>query len=230
MARCSHCFGLVGNPAQVRTVGDLDHFLILTSGKSVMCSYIINDLSDSLDVNLCYYVCSSHDIRNTSLQVMRVIAIQLLRRLPDLASLIANSYVYQGSSCGMLQLRKLLPQLLEISPRTRIVIDGLDECPTDIQNSLMKDLSAICLGAQICCKLLFSSRREGLIYEKLSGKPQIILDGKQEVESDIRSFVKHRIKKLRTQDEALLKNIESILVEKANGKPLMDVLISKCSP
>jgi len=107
--------------------------------------------------------------------------------------------------------------MLEIVPDTRILMDGLDECSPENQRAVLKDIQAICVGPEIRCKVLFSSRREVPIYEKLSSKPQILLDGREEVDSDIRSYVKYKVTKLRTSDENLLNMIESILVEKANG-------------
>ena len=118
----------------------------------------------------------------------------------------------------MTQLRVLVPQLLEIAANTRIVVDGLDECSKENQRAILKELEAIYTGATTRCKVLFSSRREVHIYKKLSEQPQISLDGRQEVDWDIRSFVKYKMTKLRTSDQDLLARIESILVEKANGE------------
>jgi hypothetical protein len=117
----------------------------------------------------------------------------------------------------MAQLRILIPQLLEIMPNTRIIIDGLDECATESQRAVLKDLQTLCLGPERRCRLLISSRRDVTISERLSQKPQILLDGRGEVDTDIRSFVKYKIAPLRTSDKELLKRIETILVEKANG-------------
>jgi len=185
-----------------------------------MCSYIIQQLLATPDLDTLYYFCSSHDIRDTSLQILRTLALQLLRRHPDMASMISHEFVYQGTSCGKAQLRVLIPQLLEISPSARIVIDGIDECSTEIQKLLLKDLQSLCLGGNSRCKILLSSRKEVHLAEKLSKKPQISLDGRDEVTSDIRLYVKYQITKLKTSNEDLLKTIESILVHKANGKSL----------
>jgi hypothetical protein len=68
------------------------------------------------------------------------------------------------------------------------------------------------------CKVLFFSRKEVHIRDKLSGKPQILLDGRMEVDLDIRSYVKYNIKQLHTSDALLLGRLESILAEKANGQ------------
>lgn len=183
-----------------------------------MCSYIIRVLDQTVGLNMCYYFCNSQGAGAVSSQILRTVALQLLRCNLDLASLIANEYVYRGSNCGMAQLRVLIPQILELLPCTRIVIDGLDECSIDDQKTILKELQALCLRPTIRCKLLFSSRQEVYIREKLSGKPHIPLEKRDEVESDIRLFVRYKMTQLRTSNRTLLKKIESLLVEKANGE------------
>ncbi|KAH7308822.1 hypothetical protein BKA65DRAFT_174630 [Rhexocercosporidium sp. MPI-PUGE-AT-0058] len=188
------------------------------AGKSVMCSYILQLLEKpSSQHHVSYYFCNSQESGNICSQILRTIALQLLRRKVDLASLIANQYVYLGTSCGMAQLRTLLPQMLETLESTRIIIDGLDECPElETQVSILRELQRL-LGKDLHCKVIISSRREVKIAEKLSRKPQIQLDGRQEVESDIRLYVKYKIGSIETADHELRAKIESILVEKANG-------------
>jgi hypothetical protein len=183
-----------------------------------MCSYMIKVLETIPGLSPCYYFCNSKELTNICDQILRTIALQLLRGHLDLASLIANQFVYRGYTCGMAQLRNLIPQLLEIVPHTRIVIDGIDECSNESQRAIIKELQALCLSPVPHCKILFSSRKEVHIYEKLSGKPQIPLDSREEVESDIRLYVKYKIRQLRTSDADLMSRIESNLVEKANGE------------
>ena len=165
---------------------------------------------------MCYYFCNSTEAGNICGQVLRTVALQLLRRNVDLASLVANQYVYPGFSCSLVQLRNLLPQMLEVTKLPRIVIDGLDECSEESQMSVLKDLLRL-LGKDVNCKIIIASRREVKIFEKLSNKPQIKLDNREEVESDIRLYVKYHIGSIETEDSRLRQNIESILVEKANG-------------
>jgi len=183
-----------------------------------MCSYIIRFISETRGLSSCYYFCRSQDTKTVSSHILKTVVLQLLRQHIDLASLIANEFVYCGSSCGITHLKILVAKLLEIVPFTRIIIDGIDECSNEDQKTILRELQAICFGPNVRCKILFSSRREVYIREKLSGKPEIPLDGRMEVECDIRSFVKYNIKKLRTSDELLLGRLESILAEKANGR------------
>ena len=165
----------------------------------------------------CYYFCNSQDTGNVCQQVLTIIVLQILRQHPDICTLIANEFVYRGVSCGMAQLRILIPQLLQIISYTRIVVDGIDECSKENQKAVLKELQAVCIGPITHCKVLFSSQRDVHIRQTLSEQPQISLDGRQEVDWDIRSFVNYEIMKLHTSDRDLLDRIESILVEKANG-------------
>jgi hypothetical protein len=145
-------------------------------------------------------------------------SLQLLRFNLDLASLIANQFVYRGLPCGMVQLRELVPQLLQTTSYTRVVIDGVDECSRDDQKTILKEINALCVGPEMPSKVLYSSRKEVDIRDKLFGKPQIPLDGRHEVELDIRLYVRNKIRQLRTSDTELLNRIESILTRKANGE------------
>jgi hypothetical protein len=188
-------------------------------GKSVMCSYLVEAVRKVPALTVCYYFCNSKDPNDVCGQILRTIVLQLLRSHLDLASLIANQYVYQGHSCGMPRLRELIPQLLQTVPHTRIIIDGIDECPNESQ-AILKEVDNLCADPETHCKVLLSSRKEADIREKLSGKPQVSLDGRNEVEMDIRLYLKYKIRQLRTSDEALLHKIESILAEKANGEKL----------
>lgn len=212
-------YGSMGNPERVRRMGLFNRkILIVPTGKSVMCSYTVRFLKHMRGVITCFYFCSSKSPGNICDQVLRTIALQLLRSNLDLASLIANQYVYLGVSCNMAQLRSLLLQMLEVIPQVRIVVDGIDECSKKSQKSFLKEIQSICLSSLIKCKILFSSRKDHYIDEKLSGKSQISLDQREEVETDIILYVKHKMKRLPTSNRALIDKVEEILAKKANGR------------
>ena len=180
-----------------------------------MCSYIIRTLTDTPNLTTCYYFCNSEETDNVCLQILTIIVLQIIRQHPEVCSLIANEFAYRVVNCGMVQLRILVPQLLEVVAYTRIIIDGIDECSKDNQKMILKELQAVCAGSSHC-KVLFSSRKEVHIQGKLA-KNQISFDGRIEVNVDIRSLVKYKIAKLPTSNQKLLDRIESTLVEKANG-------------
>jgi hypothetical protein len=183
-----------------------------------MASYVVGTLLEMPSVDTLYYFCNGQDGDNVCTQILKVLALQILRQYQDAASLIANAFVYEAKNCGMKELRILVPQLLKLSSCTRIIIDGLDECSKPGQKAALKELQDLCLSQNSDSKILFSSRKEVHLAKKLSAKPQILLDGHEKVDSDIRLYVKYKIGKLRTSDPTLLESIESILVDKANGK------------
>jgi hypothetical protein len=199
---------------------------MVNTGKSVMCSYVIGTLLQTSGLDTLYYFCNGQDGDNVCVQILRTLALQLLRQHQDAASLIANEFVYRTKNCGLQELRTLIPQLLAISAYTRIIIDGVDECSKRGQKAILKELQDLCLRRNSHCKILFSSRKEVHLAEKLSAKPQISLDGHEKVESDIHLFVKYKIRELRTSDATLLNTIESNLVDKANGKRIDHLLVS----
>jgi hypothetical protein len=192
-------------------------FAHYAAGKTVTCSYIIQHVELTPTLALCYYFCNSQDNGNVSHDILRTLALQLLRCDPDLCSLIANDYVYSGLPCGVTQIRKLIPQLLAVVSNSRIIIDGVDECSPSSQRAILEDLQSVCLGSTSSCKILFSSRAEPQIKKIFLSKPQILLDGREEIDLDIRSYVKYKLGDLQTSDQSLLDKIELILVSKAGG-------------
>ncbi|TGO32628.1 hypothetical protein BHYA_0301g00120 [Botrytis hyacinthi] len=187
------------------------------SGKSVICSYIIQKIIERPGLTTCYYYCDSRSSGNVCQQILATISIQLLRQHHEISTLVANEFVYRGVDCTMTQLRALVPQLLQTVASTRIVIDGLDECSKEDQKLILKELRTICIGPALQCKVLFSSRKEAHIRQKLLKQPYIALDSRQEVNQDIQSYLKYKVSKLDTSDQELLKRIEITLMEKANG-------------
>ncbi|CAG8952745.1 hypothetical protein HYFRA_00008989 [Hymenoscyphus fraxineus] len=185
------------------------------SGKSVMCSYLIQKLTDIPDLTVSYYFCNSNDTGKVCGQILTTVVLHILRQHPDTAALITNDFVYRGLGCGMPQLKTLIPKLLQLIGYTRIIVDGIDECSKENQKSIMKELQPLFISGN--CKILFSSRKEVHIREKLSKQPRVSLDGRPEVDQDIRTFIKHKLAKLCTSDQDLLDRIEAILVGRANG-------------
>ncbi|KAF8865135.1 hypothetical protein BDZ45DRAFT_474377 [Acephala macrosclerotiorum] len=187
------------------------------AGKSVMCSFIVQELIRISTLDSCYYFCSGQDADHDYGHLLRTLALQLLRRNLDLASMISNEFVYKGISCGVKVLKTLLPRMLQVMQCTRIIVDGIDELSKESQSLVLKDLQTFCDAETSHCKIIFSSRKEVYLLENLSKKPQICLDNRAEVNSDIKLYVKSAIVALRTLDEDLLNRIEAILVNKADG-------------
>jgi hypothetical protein len=203
-------------------------FSNLTEGKSVMCASIISLLEKVEMLNVCYYFCNNQDDGwdNSSERILGIIAIQLLRAHPELASLITNEFASRGVSSSVAQLRVLVPKLLELHPYTRIVIDGFDECSKSTQKALLKDLQATCLDPKLHCKMLVSSRKEMNIKTELDKKPFISFDENEKVESDIQLYIAYKIQLPQSNfigelEPEVFENIARILAEKADGKSFL---------
>jgi len=182
------------------------------------CSFIVQELLKRPNLTTCYYFCNNQEEGNICLGILSIIVLQLLRQHPVLSTLIAHEYAYGGSPCGVSQLRRLVPQLLAIIGYTRVVVDGIDECPKADQKAILKEFQALCTGPSSHCKVLFSSRRDADIQARLSKQPQIPLQRRGEGDSDIRSFVKNELSKFHTSDQKVLDILEAILIEKADGE------------
>jgi hypothetical protein len=190
-----------------------------------MSTSIIDLLEKGKTLNVCYYFCNNQDDGwdNPGERILGIIAIQLLRAHPELASLITNEFVSRGLSSSLAQLRILVPKLLELQPCTRIVVDGIDECSKSGQKALLKELQATCLGPKLRCKILFSSRKEPDIKTELDKKAKISLDENDQIESDIQLYVTHKIQLLQSSFDGelgpgLFNNIARSLAEKADGR------------
>ena len=191
--------------------------MLTTVGKSVMCSYILRNLRLTSGITACWYFCDSQD--DSCNRVLRTIALQLLRSQIDLASLVFNKYVSQGCNTSTAQLRLLIPEMLEVIPCTRLVVDGLDECSHENQKQILKETQALRINSKLHFKILFSSREEVYIAAKLRGKPFISLsESKENVNKDIQAYVHHAFGKLQNKFQAThLSEVESVVVEKSKG-------------
>lgn len=125
------------------------------SGKSVMSSYIVSTLMETSSVDTMYYFCTSLDVHDSCNLVLRTLALQLLRRHPEFASIISNEFFHK--SCSTPQLRILIPKMLATSLCPRIVLDGVDETSQEDQRLLLKELQNVCFASNPNCKILFSS-------------------------------------------------------------------------
>lgn len=191
-----------------------------------MSSYILGRLLETEAVDTLYYFCTSQDIHDSCNLVLRTFALQLLRQHPDLASLISNEFFHK--TCGLVQLRALLPKMLATSCSTRIILDGVDETSKEAQKLLLKELQTVCLASNPNCKILFSSRKEVSLAKQLARNPSVVLDGRAEVNLDIKRFIKHKMQKVKTSNPELRERIELELTKNADGKVLRLISYSSC--
>lgn len=174
-------------------------------------------------MTVAYYFCNSHtDSKDLCSQILRCLGLQLLRHHLDLAPHVSENYANRGYNPSMQQLRNLLPELLDVIPAIRIIIDGLDECQEKLQRSIMQELLSLLKSSDGHCKILFSSR-EGIEISRFLRRKQYISlkDEKKDVNTDIQLFTHQSLIELRERFSTKeMDDIERIIVQKANGQLL----------
>jgi hypothetical protein len=154
-------------------------------------------------------------------QILKILTLQLLQVNIDSASLVADKYASRNTAT-LVQLRKVLPELIATVPATRIIIDGLDECRVADQKAILNELFRLMKLSGDRCKLLISSRKNACIESVLGKKPTIFLsehDQRASIDMDIRLHVHEELMTLRERfDPAVIDKIEQIVVNKAAGK------------
>jgi Zn-dependent M16 (insulinase) family peptidase len=194
-------------------------------GKSVLCAHLIDIFRAEKNCGFIYYFCNSNaDGRELCTKVLKSLALQILRANKELASHVADRYASQGLTASLFQVRRLLPELIGAISTTRIIIDGLDECSTANQKSILQELSHLMKWSADRCKLLFSSRDNATMARALIKKPTIFLseiDKRANIDTDIRLYVHEELAVLRDRfEDAVIDDVEKAVVMKANGKSI----------
>ncbi|KAI9708049.1 MAG: hypothetical protein M1820_004253 [Bogoriella megaspora] len=169
------------------------------SGKSVLCSQIIESLQENSKSKIIYHFCAySTGDGNPCTKILRSIAAQALRAAPEASSWIFDKFISQNLTPSLAQLRILLPTLLSILPSTRIILDGLDEFEAD--------------------------QHKPILYLAYSEDSQISLNDEHEaITGAIQNFVDTSVQDLQNNlDEISLEDdaiagIRRALVDKADG-------------
>lgn len=190
------------------------------SGKSFLCSLIIQNLQTRQDTTSLYYFCGNKSsTKDSSAMVLRTLAIQLLRQNPGMVPLVHQASFQHMSSCSFPALKKILGQILPNAKYTRIIIDGIDENEFDIQQELLKILLDIQKRADHNCKLLVSSREEPQIQRNLL--PKIHLKLGERTSKGLCLYIKTKAKEIREHfsemDPKIVDPVEENLHNKAKG-------------
>jgi hypothetical protein len=187
-----------------------------SAGKTILSTYVIGRLQAEGGFTTAYHICNSYTTgKNLLGDILRSIAVQLLRLNLELAIYVFENYANKGLPPSIVRLRKLLPELLGTISSVRIIIDGLDEYPEPDQRSILTELIKI---SGDNCRILFSNREGTLITRTLGSKPTISLRDQDGVNKDIELHVHARLKELRSRfGDVLVNRIENDIVEKADG-------------
>ncbi|KAH8587407.1 hypothetical protein B0O99DRAFT_733524 [Bisporella sp. PMI_857] len=167
-----------------------------------------------------YYICNSYTTgRNLVSEILRSLAVQVLKANLDLAPYIFENYANKGLAPSIVRLRRMLHEILETVSSARIIIDGLDEYPESDQRQVLTDLFNLgkLPGGQ--CRILFSNREGKQLDKVLSNKPTISLkDESSSINEDITAYVQTSLEDFRLKfSDKLIDNVQRRIILKAEG-------------
>ena len=193
------------------------------SGKSVICSKVIEHIQEKTEMVILFYFCHHFQTSKEPIsEVLKSFATQLLTANPVLAPYILDTFINNGRKPTRKILADILEKLIASSKPIRLVVDGLDEWSQIDQEDLVKNLFRIRGPSPGACKLLFSSRKTAHLTKLLRSEPAFRLDDYVEnITSDIASFVQERLTRLRqTFAPELIDELEGEILKRANGMSL----------
>ena len=167
---------------------------------------MIDEVESSLDSNsnqegFAFFYCNrNEDLRREPLSVLRAFVRQLSTTAGDKHSIQKRIRSYysdaqrKATEPTMNDCRELLLELVNIYPRTTLVIDALDECEKRKRIELMKILDHILNQASNPVKIFISSRPDGDIKKRLKCRTNIEIDATKN-QDDISRYVRDEIVK-----------------------------------
>ena len=192
-----------------------------SSGKSVICSKIIEYIQEKTDMAVLFYFC--HYLQTSKERISEVLksfTTQLLIANPGLAPYVLDTFVNNGVKPTKKILTEVLENLIASSKPIRLVVDGLDECSEIDQEELVKDLLRIGEISRAECKILFSSRANLCLNKLLNSRSSNfrVHDYSENINSDITAFVHEPLKRLRqTCEPGLIDELEGLILRRAHG-------------
>ena len=197
-----------------------------SSGKSVICSKIIEHIQEKTEMAVLFYFCHhSQTSKELISEVLKSFATQLLTANRGLAPYILDTFVYNGRKPTKKILVEILERLIAFSGPIRFVVDGLDEWSRIDQEDLIKDLFRIRGPSPGACKILLSSRKSAHLTMLLQSEPTFRLeDYVEDISSNIASFVHESLERLRhIFGPELIHELENEILKRADG-----MVISLC--
>ena len=169
-----------------------------------------------------YYFCRySVTSTDTTIQIMRSIAAQLVRCQPDIVPYVHQHYIDIALYPSPKLMRKFLREVLAGTDCCRIVVDGIDECDETQQREVLSIFLDLQQNAADSCKILFASRNDENHIKALL-RQNTIIPMKGQTDDAIRLFVNNKIAeitgKFESLDDILLERIRHRLCSKADGK------------
>ncbi|KAI0402123.1 hypothetical protein F4802DRAFT_577281 [Xylaria palmicola] len=176
------------------------------SGKTYLASKIIDAIETTLtgkenDEGFAFFYCNrNEENRRGALAILRSYVRQLSTtpRRPDSIypqlREFYNKSQSDGSGWTLGLCREYLIKLLNLYPRTTLILDALDECKPEERTNLLDFFDSIPSTSSKPVRIFISSRPEGDIRQRLSHLPNIEIQATDN-ESDIAKFVTQSIEK-----------------------------------
>ena len=188
------------------------------SGKSILCSQLIQNLRQDDKSTVAFYICDSYTSDQIKCaQILKAISAQVLRAHRDMASYITGEFTSKGFTPSVPKLRQLLANLPRRS--THVIVDGLDEVADKEHKQIINELNQLIKAKDSRYKALISSREGGDISRLLKSTSVFSLSNYQtETQAAITAFVTHEIKVLGDRfDNDILERVRRELIMKAGG-------------
>jgi hypothetical protein len=122
----------------------------------------------------------------------------------------------------MVQLRTALRDILSSMPRSRIVIDGLDECQEEDRKAILAELTKFTAMPETSCKILISTRDNAYASRSLRKMPTLCLTTEcPELKTDIQTYVRTTMAEILQEERfqgKTIEGVEEIIVKKGQGR------------
>ena len=190
------------------------------SGKTYLCSLIVENLQTRTGRSCLYYFCGKQAVGgNTAAMVLRTVAVQLLQQNPETLPFVHQAFVTKMANPSAPTMRKMLGELLPFVEVTHLIVDGLDEGQLDMQKEMLRSLLEIQKRAGCNCKILISSREEPQIKHPLSSMSHLKLEGK--TSDGLKLYIIAQVDKIKERfpgmDSGLTERVAERLRNQAQG-------------
>ena len=173
-------------------------------GKTMLASHVADTLRASLSGDsVIWYFCSFNDpVRKHPINVFRSLALQILKITPVLPDRLIKIFKEEVENEEAFltyhrTLEKVIHELLSVTKRVHILIDGLDECLPADATPLLGMITRLVSGASQrhgITKWLFTSRKEGPILKTMLDLGAIEVSPTEEDRTaDIQTYLQNRL-------------------------------------
>ena len=205
------------------------------SGKTVLFSQLVRFM-DAADFPIIQYFCS-HSFASslTYDDILRSLVLKLVQRHPDLISYVHSNMVMSKKNPTRTVLQKLVHELVIMSSQVTskdeylwILVDGIDECAEDHQQTQVETLRRMMKAAKptgTTIKVLISSRQTSTLAQLLKKSHVVSLSArKPEVDGAIGLYASQRLLAMSARldgievTSASRRTIEKCVVDKSAGE------------